>query len=64
VNGESIYGLDPSSLKPVFPGRDGVVDATFEEVAQNIALAYDYFSSLPGSVLKTDQKKWRKKPIT
>lgn len=51
---------DPNSLRPVFSGRDGVIYESFEEMSQKNEIGYDYYSSLPGSVLKTGQKKWRK----
>lgn len=73
VNGKTIYVADPASSeirwarfhdlktsKPVFPGRDGILYDTFEAMAAKNKLGYDYYTSLPGSVLTTGQKKWRK----
>jgi len=53
------YDLDTG--KPIFPGRDGVIYDTFEAMAAaNDKLGYDYYSTLPGSVLTTARNKWRK----
>ncbi|MEX1114410.1 MAG: pectate lyase, partial [Akkermansiaceae bacterium] len=52
------YGLTDS--KPVFPGRDGVLYTSFNEMAANNKLGYDFFSTKPGSILKNGQKNWRK----
>jgi len=51
---------DLTTGKPVFPGRDGIVYSTFAEMAAKNKLGYDYYSTNPGSLLKTHQKKWRK----
>ncbi len=51
---------DLANSKPVFPGRDGVVYDTFAAMAANNKLGYDYYTSQPGSILRTGQKKWRK----
>ncbi len=73
VNGKTIYVSDPASKevrwarfydlktgKPVFPGRDGVLYETFAEMAAKNRVGYDYYTSQPGSILSTGQKKWRK----
>lgn len=73
VDGKTIYGADPTSAeirwarfydlrtsKPVFPGRDGILYETFEAMAAKNKLGYDFYTSLPGSVVTTHQKKWRK----
>ena len=52
------YNLTNS--KPVFPGRDGIQYDTFAAMAAENKLGYDYYTSQPGSILKTAQKKWRK----
>ena len=52
------YNLTNS--KPVFPGRDGISYDTFEAMAAKNKLGYDYYSTLPGSVVNNGQKKWRK----
>ena len=52
------YGLTDN--KPVFPGRDGVLYTSFEEMAANNKLGYDYFSTRPESTLKNGSKNWRK----
>jgi PelA/Pel-15E family pectate lyase len=51
---------DLETGKPIFPGRDGVLYNTFEAMAENNRLGYDYFSTKPGSLLNSGQKKWRK----
>lgn len=73
VNGKSVYVSDPASTKvrwarfydlktgkPIFPGRDGILYETFEAMAASNKLGYDYYTSLPDSVIKNGQKKWRK----
>jgi len=45
---------------PVFPGRDGILYDTFEAMAAKNKLGYDYYTSLPGSIVNNGQKKWRK----
>jgi PelA/Pel-15E family pectate lyase len=52
------YGLTDN--KPLFPGRDGVLYTSFEEMAANNKLGYDYFSTRPESILKSGSKNWRK----
>ena len=72
-DGKTMYVADPSSTeiywarfydltsgKPVFPGRDGVLYATYEELAQKNSLGYDYYTTLPKSIVTNGQKKWRK----
>jgi PelA/Pel-15E family pectate lyase len=46
--------------QPEFPGRDGVIYNSFTEMAAKNKLGYDYFSSLPGSVISNGQSKWRR----
>jgi PelA/Pel-15E family pectate lyase len=73
VNGKTIYVSDPASTevywarfydlktgKPIFPGRDGVVYDTFEAMAAQNRVGYDYYTTQPGSIVKNGQKKWRK----
>jgi PelA/Pel-15E family pectate lyase len=45
---------------PVFPGRDGILYDTFAAMAAQNKLGYDYYTSQPGSIVKTARKKWRK----
>jgi PelA/Pel-15E family pectate lyase len=52
------YDLETS--KPVFPGRNGILYSTFEEMAAKNDLGYDFYTTLPGSILSNGQKKWRK----
>lgn len=51
---------DLTSGKPVFPGRDGVLYDSFNAMAAQNRLGYDYLSTLPGSIVTNGQKKWRK----
>lgn len=51
---------DLTNSRPVYPGRDGIVYDTFSAMAAKNKLGYDYYSSQPGSIIKTGQKKWRK----
>jgi PelA/Pel-15E family pectate lyase len=73
VDGKTIYVADPASTevrwarfydlktsKPVFPGRDGVLYETFEAMAANNKLGYDFYTSQPNSIITNSQKKWRK----
>ena len=72
-NGKTAYLEDSSSSevywarfydlttgKPVFPGRDGILYASFTEMAVDNPLGYDFYTPLPGSILNNGQKKWRK----
>ena len=53
---------DLATGKPMFPGKDGVVYQSFEELAAaNDKLGYDYYSTQPGSIVRNGQKKWRKR---
>ena len=73
VDGKTAYVADPASTqvywarfyslansKPVFPGRDGILYDTFEAMAENNRLGYDFYTTLPGSIVSNQQKKWRK----
>lgn len=73
VNGKTIFVADPAATqirwsrfydlktsKPVFPGRDGVLYETFADMAEHNKLGYDFYTSLPGSIVSNGQKKWRK----
>ncbi len=51
---------DLTSGKPVFPGRDGVVYDTYAEMATKNKVGYDYYSTIPGSIVTNGQQKWRK----
>jgi len=51
---------DLATTKPVFPGRDGVLYDSFETMAANNRVGYDYYTSQPGSIITNGQKKWRK----
>jgi PelA/Pel-15E family pectate lyase len=52
------YSLETGQL--IFPGRDGNIYDSYEAMIARNAGGYDYFSTQPGSVVKTSQKKWRK----
>jgi len=73
VDGKTTYLPDPASTevfwarfyrladsKPVFPGRDGILYDTFEAMAENNRLGYDFYTTLPGSIVYNGQKNWRK----
>lgn len=51
---------DLANSKPVFPGRDGNLYASFEAMAAQNRLGYDFFSTQPDSIVNNGQKKWRK----
>lgn len=72
-DGKTAYDSDPAATQiywarfyhlttgqPVFPGRDGVLYDSYNEMAANNKVGYDYYSTLPGSVVNNGQKKWRK----
>jgi hypothetical protein len=46
--------------RPVFPGRDGVLYDSFETMAENNRLGYDFYTTQPDSVMNNTQNKWRK----
>lgn len=73
VEGKTAYEPNPASTevywarfyslaesKPIFPGRDGVIYTTFTEMAAKNKLGYDFYTTRPGSVVNSRQKKWRK----
>ncbi len=63
-NSERVYWArfyDLATGRPVFPGRDGVLYASYAELAAKNPLGYDYYTSLPGSIVGNGQKKWRKR---
>lgn len=51
---------DLKTGKPIYPGRDGVIYTSFEEMAAHNTVGYDYYSSIPASIVNNGQKKWRK----
>lgn len=72
-DGKTAYDSDPAATQvywarfyhlttgqPVFPGRDGVLYDSYNEMAANNKVGYDYYSTLPGSIVNNGQKKWRK----
>jgi PelA/Pel-15E family pectate lyase len=73
VGGRTIYVPDPAATaiywarfydlannQPIFPGRDGIVYASYAAMAANNKLGYDFYTTLPGSIVNNGQKKWRK----
>ena len=52
------YNLTNS--QPVFPGRDGIAYDSYAAMASSNKLGYDFFTTQPGSIVTTAQKKWRK----
>jgi PelA/Pel-15E family pectate lyase len=52
------YNLTNS--QPVFPGRDGILYESYDAMVATNRGGYDYYTSQPGSIVKTAQKKWRK----
>lgn len=73
VDGKTAYLDDPSSSdtywarfydihsgKPVFPGKNGKLYDTFNAMAAENELGYDFYSTLPDSIVNNSQKKWRK----
>jgi PelA/Pel-15E family pectate lyase len=72
IDGKATYVADPASTEvywarfydlktgaPVFPGRDGVLYKTYDEMAAKNKVGYDFYTTLPNSVVTTGQKKWR-----
>jgi PelA/Pel-15E family pectate lyase len=72
-DGKTVYESNPASKEiywarfynltnnlPVFPGRDGVHYESFGAMAAQNRLGYDYLTTLPGSIVKNGQNKWRK----
>ena len=49
-----------TNSQPVFPGRDGILYETYDAMITKNRGGYDYYTSQPGSIVKTAQKKWRK----
>lgn len=73
LNGKTVYVSDPASAevywsrfynltnsKPVFPGRDGILYDSFAAMSAQNRLGYDFYTTLPGSIVTNGQKKWRK----
>ena len=52
---------DLESQKPIFPGRDGVIYDSFQELATRNRLGYDYLTTKPKGLLGSSQKSWRKR---
>lgn len=71
-DGKTTYEPDPNSTEvywarfydltdgqPIFPARDNVVYRTYAEMAKGNDIGYDYYTTLPNSLVTTKQKKWR-----
>jgi PelA/Pel-15E family pectate lyase len=73
AEGKTDYVNDPASTeviwarfydlktgKPIFAGaEDGIVYATFHEMAAKNKVAYDFFSTRPKEVLEKEATRWR-----
>lgn len=51
---------DLTTGRPVFPGRDGAIYESYEAMAAVNATGYDYYTTIPGGILNSRQKQWRK----
>ncbi len=74
-DGKTAYDPDPTATQPLwarfyevetdtplFAGADdGIVYKTFNEMAAKNRVGYDYYTTLPHTVVTTQQKKWRKR---
>ncbi|MBL9152523.1 MAG: pectate lyase [Verrucomicrobiales bacterium] len=53
---------DPVTARPLFAGsQDGIVYATFTEMAAKNKVSYDYFVTRPGEVIGKEMDRWRKR---
>lgn len=72
--GKTIYVVDPASTevywarfydldtgRPIYPGRDGEIYASYAEMIAGNRGGYDYLTTLPSSIVRTGQKNWRKR---
>ncbi|BCX48673.1 pectin/pectin esterase [Haloferula helveola] len=48
---------DPVTGQPIFPGADGIIYGSFDEMAKHHPVGYDYFSGKPADLLKR-RGKW------
>ncbi len=51
------YDLETS--QPIYPGRDGKIYHSYQEMAANNKVGYDYLSTQPASILKRARKSTR-----
>lgn len=51
---------DIETGRPIFPGRDGVIYESYAEMIAKNAGGYDYFTTVPGGILRNGCKQWRK----
>lgn len=52
---------DLATGRPIYPGRDGEIYASYAEMIAGNRGGYDYLTTLPSSVVRTGQKNWRKR---
>ena len=53
---------DVQTGKPMFAGsEDGILYATFSEMAAKNRVAYDYFTTKPGDLIKKEVPRWKKR---
>jgi hypothetical protein len=56
---------DVQTAKPMFPGaQDGIVYATFSEMAVKNKVGYDYFTTRPGELATKKLERWKKRLAT
>ncbi|MFN6398647.1 MAG: pectate lyase [Planctomycetota bacterium] len=74
IDGQDRYVNDPQSeeiywarfydlhtQEPIYPGRDGVVYRSYQELASRNRLGYDYLTTKPKGLLASGQKSWAKR---
>jgi PelA/Pel-15E family pectate lyase len=75
--GKTDYITDPTSAEvywarfydvvtgqPLFAGaQDGIIYPTFQEMAKNNKVAYDYFTSKPNDIITKEVERWRKRLV-
>lgn len=77
TEGKTDYITDPTSTevywarfydvvtgRPLFAGaQDGIIYPTFQEMAKNNKVAYDYFTSKPNDIITKEVERWRKRLV-
>lgn len=74
IDGQDWYVNDPQSdqiywarfydlhtQEPIYPGRDGVIYRSYQELASKNRLGYDYLTTKPKGLLASGQKSWAKR---
>jgi PelA/Pel-15E family pectate lyase len=74
IDGRTAFVSDPASTevywarfyhlqtsKPVFPGRDGILHPTYEEMAGGQQINYTYYLTGPQTLLEKAQAEWRQR---